>query len=176
MVVKLVALVANVSRPRSIGISSGRRVRISLTFTAFEAGMPIIGLGLGAPLGHAIGGTADYIAIGVLLAFGLYTPLASEQREEHRLAQFARLSGLGALIPGVGISLDELAVGFTLGLLRLPVGLVIALIALQAFILAQLGLRLGSRLSLQLREGAEGLAGVALAGLGVALLAEKLLG
>jgi putative Mn2+ efflux pump MntP len=52
---------------------------------------------------------------------------------------------------------------------------VIVLIALQAFILAQLGLRLGSRLSERLREGAERLAGAALTGLGIALLGEKLL-
>jgi putative Mn2+ efflux pump MntP len=42
--------------------------------------MPLIGLALGAPLGHAIGKAADYIAIGVLLAFGLYLLLGSEER------------------------------------------------------------------------------------------------
>jgi len=74
--------------------------------------------------------------------------------------------GFATLI-GEGISLDELAIGFTLGLLRLPAALVIVLIALQAFIAAQLGLRLGSRLSERLREGAERLAGAALTGLGI---------
>ncbi len=160
----------------SAGISPASRLRISLLFSAFEAGMPLIGLALGAPLGHAIGGAADYVAIGVLLAFGLYTLLAAEQDEPERLGQLTQMHGLGALILGVSISLDELAIGFTLGLLRLPAGLVIALIALQAFIVAQLGLRIGSRLSERLREGAERLAGAALTGLGVALLAEKLLG
>jgi manganese efflux pump family protein len=158
-----------------VGIPPQRRLRISLVFTAFEAGMPLIGLALGAPLGHALGGAADYAAIGVLLAFGLYT-LTSNDSEEERLAQLGEMHGLGALLLGVSISLDELAIGFTLGLLRLPAGLVIALIALQAFIVAQLGLRLGSRLSERLREGAERLAGAALTGLGLVLLAEKLLG
>jgi putative Mn2+ efflux pump MntP len=158
-----------------VGVSPGRRLRISLLFSAFEAGMPLIGLALGAPLGDAIGGAADYLAIGVLLSFGLYTLLGSEQREEERLGQLTQMHGLGALILGVSISLDELAIGFTLGLLRLPSGLVIALIALQAFIVAQLGLRLGSRLSERLREGAERLAGAALTALGIVLLAEKLL-
>jgi putative Mn2+ efflux pump MntP len=158
-----------------VGVSPARRLRISLLFCAFEAGMPLIGLALGAPLGHAIGGAADYIAIGVLLAFGLYTLLASEQDKEERLGQLAQMHGLGALLLGVSISLDELAIGFTLGLLRVPAGLVIVLIALQALIVTQLGLRLGSRLSERLREGAERLAGAALTGLGTVLLAEKLL-
>jgi putative Mn2+ efflux pump MntP len=156
------------------GLAHDRRLRVSLLFAAFEAGMPLIGLALGAPLGRTVGGAADYIAIGVLLAFGLYTLLGPE-RDEKRLAQLAQVRGLGALVLGVSISLDELAIGFTLGLLRLPVAIVIVLIAVQAFIVTQFGLRLGGRLSERLREGAEHLAGVALTALGVALLAEKVL-
>ena len=157
------------------GVSPSRRLRISFLFTAFEAGMPLIGLALGAPLGAAIGGAADYLAIGVLLAFGLYTLLGRERDEQQRLGQLTKVHGLGAVVLGLSISLDELAIGFTLGLLRLPAGLVIVLIALQAFVLAQLGLRLGSRLSERVREGAERLAGAALTGLGIVLLTEKLL-
>jgi manganese efflux pump family protein len=158
-----------------VGVAPERRLRISVLFTAFEAGMPLIGVALGAPLGRAIGGAADYAAIGVLLAFGLYTLLRSEQAEERRIARLAEARGLSALLLGVSISLDELAIGFTLGLLRLPVVLVIVLIAIQTFIVTQLGLRLGSRLSDRVREGAERLAGVALTGLGLVLLAEQLL-
>jgi hypothetical protein len=101
--------------------------------------MPLIGLALGAPLRHAIGATADYIAIGVLLAFGLYMLLGSEDDEQARLDRLTQMHGASALPLGISISLDELAIGFTLGLLRLPAGLVIVLIALQAFILTQLG-------------------------------------
>jgi putative Mn2+ efflux pump MntP len=97
------------------------------------------------------------------------------ERDEQRVARLAQVRGPAALLLGLSISLDELAIGFTLGLLRLPAGLVIALIALQAFVVAQLGLRLGSRLSERLREAAERVAGLALAGLGAALLVEKLL-
>jgi putative Mn2+ efflux pump MntP len=160
-----------------IGIAPSQRLRISALFTAFEAGMPLSGVALGAPLGRAIGQTADYVAIGILLAFGLYMLLArGEEQEEEKLARLSQARGRAALLLGLSISLDELAIGFTLGLLRLPVGLVIALLAVQAFTVTQLGLRLGSRLSERLREAAERLAGVALAALGVALLVGKLLG
>jgi putative Mn2+ efflux pump MntP len=157
----------------AIGTPAHRRLRTSLVFAGFEAGMPLIGVALGAPLGHAIGDAADYIATAVLIAFGLYTLLGPEHDDE-RLGQLAALRGTSALLLGISISLDELAIGFTLGLLRLPAGLVIALIAAQAFILTQLGLRLGHRLSERRREGAERLAGIALTTLGVVLLAEKL--
>ena len=183
MVAKLIALVvplgldtfAVAAALGMVGVSPQRRLRITLLFTAFEAGMPLIGLALGAPLGQAVCGAADYVAIGVLLAFGLYTLVASAEHDEERLGQLTQMRGLGALLLGVSISLDELAIGFTLGLLRLPAGVVIVLIAIQTVIVTQLGLRLGSRLSERLREGAERLAGAALTGLGVVLLIEKLL-
>jgi putative Mn2+ efflux pump MntP len=159
-----------------LGISRQHRLRISLLFTSFEAGMPLIGLALGAPLGRALGATADYLAVAVLLAFGLYTLLGHEDDDDdERLSRLIQLRGPSAILLGVSISLDELAIGFTLGLLRLPAALVIVLIALQTFIVTQLGLRLGHRLSERLREGAQRLAGLALAVLALVLLAEQLL-
>jgi manganese efflux pump family protein len=156
------------------GASPRIRWRAAALFAGFEAAMPLIGLAVGAPLGHAIGGAADYVAIGVLFAFALYTLLGSEEREERRLSQLAHVRGPGALLLGLSVSLDELAIGFTLGLLRLPVALVIALIAVQAFILTQLGLWFGHRLSERLRETAERTAGLALGALAVVLLAERI--
>lgn len=76
---------------------------------------------------------------------------------------------------GLSISIDELAIGFTLGLLRIPVAPAIIAIADQAFIVTQLGLRLGTRLSHPALESAGWLAGLALTALGVTLLIEKLL-
>ncbi len=156
-----------------LGTTPATRLRISILFPAFEAAMPLLGLALGAPLGHAIGDSADYIAIGVLLAFGLYTLVGSEEREERTIARLADARGPGVLLLGLSISLDELAIGFTLGLLRLPAALVIALIAVQAVIVTQLGLLLGNRLSERLREAAERLAGLALTTLAIVLLAES---
>jgi putative Mn2+ efflux pump MntP len=158
----------------ALGVSGRTRLRIALLFTAFEAGMPLIGLALGVPLGRALGGAADYVAIGMLLAFGLYTVLGRDEQEDERLTRMLQLGGTSAILLGISISLDELAIGFTLGLLALPVGLVIALIALQAFIVTQVGLRVGHRLKESFREGAERLAGIVLAVLALVLLAEKL--
>jgi putative Mn2+ efflux pump MntP len=157
------------------GLAPARRVRISVLFSAFEAGMPLVGLALGAPLASVIGGAADYVAVGLLLCVGLFALLASESGEEERLLRLAQGRGLGALFLGVSVSLDELAIGFTLGLLRVPVALVVALIAVQAVIVSQLGLRLGGRIGERRREGAQRLAGGALTGLALVLLVERLL-
>lgn len=159
-----------------LGTGPRDRIRISVLFTAFEAGMPLVGLALGVPLGRAIGDAAEYVAIGVLLAFGLYTLLRSEEDEERTIAKLVTARGPAALLLGVSISLDELAIGFTLGLLHVPAGLVIALIAVQTLIVTQLGLRLGARVSERFREGAERLAGLALTVLALVLLAVRIFG
>ena len=186
MVLKLIALVlplgldsfAVAAAIGLLGPPPAQRLRISALFTVFEAGMPLIGLFLGRPLGHAIGSAASWVAVALLLGLGLvtlYHSLRHQDDDERRVLELADARGARTLILGLSISMDELAIGFTFGLLRLPVGLVIALIAAQTIVLTQLGLYFGARLSERWREGAERLAGVALTALGVVLAVEKLL-
>lgn len=156
------------------GIRPARRTRISLLMVAFEAGMPLIGVAIGAPLGRALGQAADYIAVGVLALFGAHTLFAKE--DEERSTMLLEASGWKAAALGISISLDELAVGFTLGLLRLPVVIVVVAIAAQTLVVTQLGMRLGARLGEHVRERAETLAGAALLVLACVLLVERLTG
>ena len=82
---------------------------------------------------------------------------------------------MAILALGISISLDELAIGFSLGLVRLPVVPVIIAIAVQALLASQLGLALGHRISERFRERAEQLAAVVLILLGGYLITERLL-
>jgi putative Mn2+ efflux pump MntP len=157
-----------------VGIAPGRRDRISMLMVAFEAGMPLIGLALGTPLGHTLGAAADYLAVAVLFGFGAYTLLADE--DEQRPVALLDATGWRVAALGVSISLDELAVGFTLGLLKLPVLTVIIAIAAQTMLVTQLGMRFGAKLGEHVRERAEQLAGGGLMVLACVLLAEQLIG
>lgn len=151
------------------------RWRISALFVTFEAGMPLIGVALGAPLARSIGGIADYLAAVVLAGVGGWMLLGSDG-DADKVAGLTRSRGLAALALGVSISLDELAIGFTLGLTRLPIAIVIIAIAVQALLASQLGLALGSRVGETFREGAEKLAGLALLALGIYLAVQRALG
>ena len=154
------------------GLPPGRRMHVALLFTGFEAGMPLLGIALGVPLGHVIGSSADYIAAALVAALGLYM-LLTEENEEAESARLLSMSdrGLfGAVALGVSISLDELAIGFSAGLLHLPVLPMVIAIAVQTFIVTQLGMRLGTRVGERWREYSERIAGVALILLGAVLL------
>ena len=136
-------------------------------------GMPLIGLLLGRTLGTVVGTAAEYVAIAVLALLGIWMILHDEDDDE-KAAQFVGARGVMLIAVGLSISLDELAMGFTIGLLHLSIWQAVILIGLQAFVVAQIGLRLGTRISENTRENAERLAGVALIGLAVLLGAEKL--
>jgi putative Mn2+ efflux pump MntP len=160
----------------AIGLPARHRLRIALVFTLFEGAMPLVGLGLGASLSSAIGSTAEYLAIALLVGLGLYVLLfEDEQGETERIGRLTGAFGWGTVLLGLSISLDELAIGFSLGLLHLPTVPALIFIAAQAFLVAQLGLRLGTRASETVRDGAEKLVGLGLIGVGLFLLAEKLL-
>src|ERR1700736_1207257 len=158
------------------GLSRQDRIRVTALFTAFETGMPVVGIVLGAVAGTVAGKAAEYVAIAILIGLGLFMlwPRRDDHDESERVGLLARTRGLAAIGLGISISMDELAIGFTLGLLRFPVVLVIALIGLQTLIVTQAGLRLGSRIGEAVRERAEQLAGIVLAALGLVLLGERL--
>jgi putative Mn2+ efflux pump MntP len=155
------------------GLAPRHRLRISLLFAGFEAAMPLIGVALGTPLGRAIGSIADYAAAGLLIALGAYM-LISKDDEQDRLLSLTQGGLFGALALGVSISLDELLIGFSAGLLRLPIAALVIAIALQAFVFTQVGLRLGEQGRDSLGELTEKLAGLLLIAVGVLLLIERL--
>jgi putative Mn2+ efflux pump MntP len=159
------------------GMARTERLRTSLILTAFEAGMPVIGLLAGAGLGLAVGGWANYIAAGVLGAVGVLMLRSSDDEDEERkvrLLESAR--GWAVVVLGLGISVDELAIGFGVGLLRLPFLLLIVLIAAQAFVAAQLGMRLGSRVADATRQTAGRVAGLLLLLAAALLVVERTIG
>lgn len=160
------------------GIAKQERLRTSLILTAFEAGMPVIGFLAGAGLGTAIGAWANYAAAIVLAAVGvlMLKPDAADDDEERQLRLLESARGWAFLVLGLGISVDELAIGFGVGLLRLPFVLLIVLIAAQAFAAAQLGMRLGSRMAESARHGAVRIAGLLLVLAALLVAAERAAG
>lgn len=149
------------------------RLRISVIFVVFEAGMPLIGLAVGSGLARAIGPIADYVAAAAVIGVGAW--MLTDREDEDRIGRLAGAGGLAIIAVGASVSADELAIGFSLGLTSLPVIAVVVAIGVQALVASQLGLVLGALVSERFRERAEQIAGLALIGLGCYLIIERAL-
>jgi len=103
-------------------------------------------------------------------------PSADEEGEQRRLELLARARGFAILVLGLSISLDELTIGFSAGLLGLSLLVTVIWVGMQAFLATQLGLRIGARLGEKIRERAEWVAGVALIAVALVLLVLRIVG
>jgi len=165
------------------GLPRARWWRVGLVFAACEGLMPVIGLLIGQRLGAALGTVAGYVAAGILVLLGgreireaIRDEGDDDDDDEGDQAAAGRTGAGPLLLAGLSVSLDELAVGVSLGVLGAPLGLALGYIAVQAFALTFVGLALGQRLGARLGERAELVAGIALALLGVALFVRAVTG
>ena len=159
------------------GIAKRDRLRTSLILAAFEAGMPIAGFLIGAAIGGAISLWSDYVAAAALAAMGVWMLRscgAENEEAEASVRLLASARGWAIVVLGLSISLDELAIGLGVGLLRLPLLLIVGLIAIQAFLAAQLGMTLGSKIAQRARYAAGRLAGLLLLSAAVLVVGGKL--
>jgi len=168
-----------------------QQIRVAALLIAFEAGMPLIGMALGAPLAHLTGtpahlvidpyqagspaeayqlrqvdrahlaNTVDLTFVGryivpivvpvIVGALGLMMldeSLNDDDDDDDELGKARAMvaaRGLSVIGLGLGISLDELVVGFTLSFSTLPVRDVITAIVIQAFLAIMVGQYLGRK-------------------------------
>jgi putative Mn2+ efflux pump MntP len=160
------------------GVTARTRIRVALIFGVFEAGMPIVGLVVGAGLASGIGHAARWIGAAVLIAIGVVTVIQAWRqppepaRDPGRPGPPHHTDSLGRLIiSAFALSLDNLAAGFALGTLRVGVVEGALVIGAVSVLLSLAGLELGSRIGAAAGRRGEQIGGVILVGVGVALAA-----
>jgi manganese efflux pump family protein len=170
-----------------------QRMRVIVLLIAFEAGMPLVGMALGAPLTHLVSSpshvvidpyqfgskaeadqltlayrthladTVDLTFVGryvvpvvVPVVLGVLGLLMLDEclnddddddddDEARKAKALVGARGLSVIGLGLGISLDELVVGFTISFSSLPVADVITAIVIQAFLAIMAGQFLGRK-------------------------------
>lgn len=156
----------------SLGLRKGPKrnnLKIALVIAMAESLMPIAGMIIGGALGQYFKGAIS--AIGALLLIGVAVYFLFFDRDaEDANALRQPLTGWPLIALAIGISLDELAVGFTAGLMQAPILLTIMLIACQSFAFSMIGVAFGAKLMPYLGEWAEKISGVVLGLLGVWML------
>ncbi|MEP7026794.1 MAG: manganese efflux pump [Actinomycetota bacterium] len=147
------------------GVSTAMRWRVGIVFGLFEAGMPLVGLLLGHSAVKALGGFAGAIGGALLILIGAW-----------QLVQALRAGGGSSppptstrrlLITGFALSLDNLVVGFSLGVQHTPIVQAIIVFAVASVCLSLAGLEIGRRLGQAVEFGADYIAGFVLVAVGL---------
>jgi putative Mn2+ efflux pump MntP len=130
------------------GVDRRTRWRVGLVFGAFESGMPVLGLLIGAHVAGLIGHAGRWIGGALLIAVGVYglIPRRGQRDADGVSAAAIPASWVRLLASGLALSLDNLVVGFALGTYQ--VGILAGAIVIGAVSVAMslAGLELGARI------------------------------
>jgi putative Mn2+ efflux pump MntP len=157
----------------ALGLQGQRPLRPALLFVVFETTMPLVGIVIGRVVGLWFEIPAVFLGGLILLVVGLHTVREARHRE-NEVHPFALDSLRGIILAGIGISMDEIAIGFPLGALRLPVAAVLGAIAIQTFLVTMGGILIGRKINQRLGRQTSRFAGT-LAGAAFLLLGSYLI-
>lgn len=149
------------------GVDARTRLRVGLAFGFFEAVMPVVGLLIGQTAAGAIGGSGRYIGGGLLVLTGAWSIVQARRTSGQEQSGGLQLRQL--LVLAVALSLDNLVVGFALGVYRVPLAETAIVIGVVSVAMSLLGLELGQRLGERVEEWAEEIGGGVLVLIGLAL-------
>ncbi|HKX18446.1 MAG TPA: manganese efflux pump [bacterium] len=162
----------------ALGLRGVSPWRPALLFAAFETTMPLAGIALGRHVGARFESLAGYLGAIVVLAVGVHI-LREASEPGGELRPFSLRGVREVVAAGLGVSTDEIAIGFPLGALRLPVGAVLGAIGVQALLVTAGGIFIGHKIGNRLGEQAVRLssviAGSAFILLGAYLIVERVL-
>jgi putative Mn2+ efflux pump MntP len=149
------------------GIKKQDKIKIAVTFGAFETLMPVIGLFLGKRAAEFLGDKAHIIGAVMLVLTGLYIVIEGLKKTNDREAVVAT-KGVGKLLlAGLAISIDNLIVGFSIGTKHVSIPLAIVVIAIISVSLAIAGMEIGKRISTKTEKSSEYLSGFILVAIGL---------
>ncbi len=157
------------------GRSRGGRAafRLGFHFGLFQGVMPALGWLAGRRLVDSIAAVDHWVAFG-LLAFVAVRMLRSGLGPEDAADGDDPSRGVSLVLLSVATSIDALAVGLGLAMLRVEIWYPCVVIGVVTAILSAAGLRLGVRLGRRFGPRMEVVGGLILLGIGVKILADHL--
>lgn len=157
-------------------LTSGVRptFRLSFHFGLFQFLMPVIGWFIGSSLQNYIEAVDHWIALALLSYIG-YKMIKAGLSPDSEKKQNDPSKGANLMILSLATSIDALAVGFSLGLLRVNIWYPAFIIGIITAVLSLIGIKIGNRLGLKLGSRMEVIGGVVLIIIGLKILFEHTL-
>lgn len=148
--------------------------RMALFFGGFQAFMPLIGSLAGLTIRDHIADYDHWVAFGLLAAVGGKMIYESFKIKPHnKNSNPANIVVL--LFLSVATSIDALAVGITLPLLKVSIAVAVVIIGLITFALSYLGVYIGKKVGHFFESRIEAIGGLVLIALGLKILIEHLI-
>jgi len=161
----------------SRGLTLKQAVRMAAYFGGFQFVMPVIGWFAGDRLLRIIEHFDHWVAFGLLALIGGRMIWESfEMSEEDKACRPDQTQGKRLLILALATSIDALAVGLSLGVVRTGILFPAAIIGVTSFVLTLAGAKLGPVVGRLVGKRAELAGGLILIGIGVKILIEHLAG
>ena len=154
-------------------VSVRQTFRLAWHFGLFQAMMPVIGWFLGFGVRDAIAAYDHWVAFALLGYIGIKL-IREAFSEDGRHARVDPTKGMTLIVLSVATSIDALAVGISLSMLRISIWMPALMIGIVALAFTAIGLHLGRTVARARRFGmvAELLGGAVLIGIGVRILWE----
>jgi len=150
------------------GVDARTRIRVGLAFGLFEAAMPIIGLFLGEAVNGPLGTYGHYLGGALLVLTGLYTVWQGRVAPKGIHAS-AQGSSRTLILAALALSIDNLVVGFAIGVYRVNIVVAALLMGVVSVLMTLLGLELGGRLGTRFEQWSGEMGGGILILIGVGL-------
>jgi manganese efflux pump family protein len=159
------------------GLTLKQAVRMGAYFGGFQLVMPILGWLLGDSLLRLIRSFDHWVAFGLLALIGgrmIYESFG--MTEEEKAGRPDQTQGSRLLVLALATSIDALAVGLSLGVVRAAILYPAAIIGLASFVITLIGAKLGPIVGRFVGRWADLLGGLILIGIGVKILVGHLAG
>jgi len=152
------------------GVDARTRLQVTIVFGLFEAGMPVAGLLIGHGAAQSLGRTTRYVGGAMLVAAGLWLVLEARRSRDtgpESSKALPRRVNARLVLTALGLSVDNLIVGFGLGVTKIPLALALIVFASVSVVLSLAGLEVGRRLGARMQRRSDELAGLVLIGVGI---------
>ena len=150
-----------------------KAIVIALYFGIFQAGMPLIGYGLGIKFQQSIANIDHWIAFILLTIIGIN--MLKEIWSEAESESNDNIDFKSMIVLAIATSIDALAIGITFAFLKCNIVFSVTCRGIITFLLSLIGVKIGNIFGDKYEKKAELAGGIILIGLGIKILIEHLL-